>query len=68
MTFRRKYLRAITKAAADVDVEVDAVITVIHQIAIVHFDERIQVMLLPVRVKHIAGHLGAEEGYPEGSR
>lgn len=51
----------LTEASADVDVEVDAVVTVVHQITVAHFDQRAEVVLLTVRVKRITGHLDTEE-------
>ncbi len=55
-------LQVLTEASADVDVEVDAVVTVVHQVAIAHFDQRAEVVLHAVRVKHKAGHLDTEQG------
>lgn len=53
--------QVLTESAADVDVEVSAVVNIVHQIAIVQSDQRVQVMLLPIRVKHIARYLQTEE-------
>ncbi len=53
----------LTETSADVDVEVDAVVAVVHQIAIAHFDQRAEVVLLTVRVEHITGHLHRELGH-----
>lgn len=47
----------LTEAPADVDVEVNAVITVVHQEAVAHFDQRAEVVLLAVRVQHVTWHL-----------
>ena len=41
-------LGKLTKTSADVDVEVDGVVTVIHQITILHFYQGIEVMLLTI--------------------
>lgn len=54
-------VQALTEVSADVDVEVDGVVPVVHQVAIADFDQRAEVMLLPVRIKHVAGHLDTEE-------
>lgn len=51
----------LTEASADVDVEVDTVVTIVHQIAVAHFDQRVEVVLLAVRVEHVTGHLEREE-------
>lgn len=53
--------QVLTETAADVDVEVDAVVAVVHQVAIVHFDQRAEVVLLTVGVERVAGHLHTEE-------
>lgn len=47
----------LTEAAADVDVEVDGVVSVVHQVTVSGLDQRVQVVLLPIGVKHVAGHL-----------
>lgn len=47
----------LTEAPADVDVEVNAVVAVIHQEALAHSDQRAEVVLLPVCVKHVTRHL-----------
>lgn len=47
----------LTEAPADVDVEVNAVVTVVHQEAVAHFDQRAEVVLLAVRVQHVTWHL-----------
>lgn len=56
------YAQALTEVSADVDVEVDGVVPVVHQVATARFDQRAEVMLLPVRIEHVAGHLDTEEG------
>lgn len=47
----------LTEAPADVDVEVNAVVTVVHQEAVAHFDQWAEVVLLAVRVEHVTWHL-----------
>lgn len=42
------YVQALTEVSADVDVEVYGVVPVFHRVAIAHFDQRAEVMLLPV--------------------
>lgn len=54
--------QALTETPADVDVEVDAVVAVVYQIPVAAFDQRAEVVLLTVRVEHVAGHLKTEEG------
>ena len=49
--------RVLTEAAADVDVEVDRVVAVFHQVAGGQVDQRCQVVLPAIAVKHIAWYL-----------
>lgn len=51
------HVAQLTEAPADVDVEVNAVVTVVHQEAVAHFDQWAEVVLLAVRVKHVTWHL-----------
>lgn len=53
--------KILTQVSADVDVEVDGVVAVVHQVAAAHFDQRVEVVLLAVRVKHVAGNLDGEQ-------
>lgn len=53
--------QALTQTPADVDVEVDAVVAVVHQVPVSAFDQRAEVVLLPVRVEHVTWHLETEE-------
>lgn len=65
----RAFLRSLihpglTEAPADVDVEVDAVVAVVHQEAVAHLDQRAEVVLLPVCVEHVTRHLrGGKPGF-----
>lgn len=52
--------KTLTQVSADVDVEVDGVVTVVHQVAAAHFDQRVEVVLLAVRVEHEAGNLDTD--------
>lgn len=47
----------LTEAPADVDVEVNAVVTVVHQETVAYFDQRAEVVLLAVHVEHVTRHL-----------
>lgn len=52
-----RHCSGLTEAPADVDVEVDAVIAVVHQEAVAHLDQWAEVMLLPICVEHVTRHL-----------
>lgn len=47
----------LTEVPADVDVKVAVVVAVVHLEAVAHFDQRAEVVLLPVRVEHVTRHL-----------
>lgn len=51
----------LTQISAHVNIKVHAIVRVVDQVAICDFDERAEVVLLPVRVKDVAGNL-EEEG------
>lgn len=52
--------KTLTEVSADVDVEVDGVVAVVHQVAAAHFDQRVEVVLLAVRIEHEAGNLDTD--------
>ena len=54
---RREATCRLTQAPADVNVEVPLVVRVVHQVAVRQLDQGVQVVLLTVRVKRIAGDL-----------
>lgn len=52
--------KTLTEVSADVDVEVDGVVAIVHQVAAAHFDQRVEVVLLAVRIEHEAGNLDTD--------
>lgn len=50
-------LLLLTETAADVDVKVHAVVAVVHQVSVLQFDQRTQVVFFTVRVEGVAGNL-----------
>lgn len=47
----------LTQISAHVNIKVDAIIQVFDQVAACDFNERVQVVFFPIRIKDIAGNL-----------
>lgn len=64
----RSRVDRLTETAADVDVEVDAVVAIVHQVTVIQLDQGVEVVLLPVGVEHVAGHLQRGRRFISGCR